>query len=212
MCVAAVMACSSEAPPVAAPCGNAGAGSHPDTTQAASCVSFVQRLLDCEVITGTRLGGCQDDNPVLICAWACAQKATCAQIKNSYCADAVNSYRGCLNECKSPPPLFTCDDGSQIDARWQCDGAADCPNGEDEVCAQGTFTRDSGVTIPAAWQCDQVIDCTGGEDERDCTGAPMISCDTGESIPASRECNGVEDCPNGEDERDCAMLTCDLAP
>ena len=213
MCVALVVACSSEDPaPAAAPCGNAGAGSHPDNGQAASCANYLQRLLDCEVITGSRLAGCADDDPILACAWDCMQKASCAQIKTSYCDDAFNSYAGCLNECNSLPPPFTCDDGSQIDARWQCDGVADCPNGEDENCVQGTFTCDSGATIPAAWQWDQVLDCTGGEDERDCPGAPMIACDTGESIPASSECNGVADCPQGEDELECAMLTCDLVP
>src|SRR4051794_12421675 len=151
--LALVVACSSEEPPVTAPpCDNAGGAGHGGPAHAATCANFVQTLLDCEVIAGPRVSGCDDDSPVLACVWDCMQKATCVQMKSWYCGNAFNSYSGCLNECNSAPLEFTCDDGSLIDAGWQCDGVADCPHGEDEseICTQGgMFTCNSGVNIPA---------------------------------------------------------------
>jgi hypothetical protein len=199
--VALVVACSSD------PCQNAPAPG--TTTEKATCQRWIQRLLDCEVIAGTRLSGCQDDDPILPCTWACMQKATCKQIKSSYCNNSFNSYAGCLNECHESPPPFVCDDGTQINALRQCDGVSDCPNGEDEDCTQGYFTCNDGKLIPESWVCDNSIDCTGGEDEAGCPPPPMATCETGESILASAECNGVPDCPDGDDEANCARLTCD---
>ena len=203
--VVLALACSSEHSPNSA---DEGAGGQADA-QTATCAHLVQRLLDCKAISSARLSGCQDADPTLLCAWDCMKKASCIEIKASYCDNAFNDYAECLEACHTLTPQFVCDDGSHIEARWHCDGASDCPNGEDEVCKPGMFACNNAVRIPASWQCDQVTDCAEGEDERDCPDEAMISCEDGESIPASRECNGVEDCGGGDDERGCAKLTCD---
>jgi hypothetical protein len=181
------------------------------SAKAATCDHWIQRLLDCEVIAGSRLSGCADDDPILPCVWDCMGKATCKQIKASYCNNSFNSYAGCINECHMlPPPPFVCNEGTEIDARRQCDGVRDCPNGDDEDgCTQGYFSCDNDVSIPASWQCDSVKDCAGGEDEHGCPDGPMFTCADGETLPADRQCNAVPDCPDGDDEIDCAILTCD---
>ena len=205
MYVAVAVACSAEH------CDDMDDSGAAKAPLAANCDHFVQRLLDCEVIAGTRVSGCSDDDPILPCVWDCMGKATCKQIKSSYCSGAFNSYAGCVNECHMlPPPPFVCNDGTKINAFWQCDGVADCPNGDDEdYCTQGYFYCNDGVQIPASWQCDNVKDCASGEDEHGCPDGPMFTCDDGESLPAEKECNGAPDCPDGEDEMNCASLTCD---
>lgn len=188
-------------------CGNMnGAAS---TQEPANCTNYVQRLIDCQVIGGTRVSGCDESNPILACVWECMEKATCAELKSWYCQNFFNSYGGCLNECNAMPAQFTCDDGSRIDATHACDGVADCPGGEDEDCTQGYFTCDDGKQIPDSWVCDGLVQCSAGEDENGCPPGPMFTCDDGTTIPESLECNGAVECAGGEDEYDCAKLTCD---
>jgi hypothetical protein len=186
-------------------------GGLPDAAvEPVSCANWIQRLIDCQVIAGHRVSGCVEDDPILPCAWACMQNATCTQIKASYCNNSFNGYAGCINECNQMPLMYTCDDGSKIELLRTCDGIPDCPNGDDETdCTTGYFTCKGGQNIPQKWVCDGVVDCPSGEDEAGCPAGPMYTCDTGESLPADRECNGFKDCPNGEDETDCASLTCE---
>ena len=172
----------------------------------ATCQSFVQTLTDCEVIQGTHFKGCADDDPTLQCLADCVAKAACEEIKETYCYHSFTGYAECLQACKKPRD-FACGDGSTIAATWQCDGVADCPGGEDEECADGTFDCAGGPSIPAGWRCDGVEDCSGGDDEADCH--PAFRCDDGTMVPVSQECDRFVDCTNGEDERDCTMLTCE---
>ncbi len=190
-------------------CHDMGKAASGSTEEPATCANFIQRLLDCEVVDGTRVSGCDENDPILPCVWVCMEKATCVEIKSSYCNDSFNSYAGCVNECHMAPEQFTCDDGSHIPAAKTCDGAPDCPNGEDEDCTQGAFTCHDGSTIPESWQCDGIRQCPAGEDEDGCPAGPMFTCDDGATIDESLECNGVTDCAGGEDEDDCARLTCD---
>ncbi len=185
---------------------DAHAGAPPTGDGKATCQSFVQTLTDCEVIRGTHFKGCSDDDPTLQCLASCVADAACDEIKETYCYHSFTGYAECLQACKKPRD-FVCGDGSTIAATWQCDGVADCPGGEDEECADGTFACAGGPSIPAGWRCDGVEDCSGGDDEADCH--PDFRCDDGTLVPASQECDRFVDCPNGEDERDCTMLTCE---
>jgi hypothetical protein len=181
----------------------------PDPSQTQSCTNWIQRLVDCKIIAGHRVSGCDDTSYKFPCLWDCTQKATCAQMKGWYCNSAFNSYSGCLNECDMLPIPFTCDDGSRIDLSKACDGVADCPNGEDEDCTQGYIACDDGTMVPERDRCDGSTDCADGSDEVGCPPGPMFLCDSGDSIPADHQCNGAPDCPDGSDEFDCASKTCD---
>jgi hypothetical protein len=176
-----------------------------------TCASFVGMLVDCGVITGTRLAGCEDDNPLLPCVAGCVESASCEEIEAAYCNLEPNAFAECATACETsqPTPEFVCNNGAPIQASWRCDGVSDCPNGEDEACPGGMLVCEDGLRIPAGWQCDGVSDCAGGEDELDCGSSPSITCRDGTTIPASRQCDGVADCADEEDELDCTRLACD---
>ncbi|XP_063823321.1 uncharacterized protein LOC135073168 isoform X2 [Ostrinia nubilalis] len=84
----------------------------------------------------------------------------CNQYSSSNCVAA-----------KSPcyPRELPCGDGTCIPRDWICDGAADCPAGEDEdrcvTCEANEFKCPSGGCILKRWMCDGYTDCPGGEDE-----------------------------------------------
>jgi hypothetical protein len=174
----------------------------------ATCASFVRMLTDCGLLTGTRLAGCDDDNPLLACAADCVRTASCDAVQAMYCGGSYNDFALCLDECRAtlPLPEFPCGDGTRVPARWTCDGATDCENGADEDCPEGMFACESGLEIPLGWQCDGVSDCSSGEDELDC--GPPFSCASGAAVARSRECDGTPDCTDADDELDCATLTC----
>ncbi|HTQ03496.1 MAG TPA: LDL receptor domain-containing protein [Polyangiaceae bacterium] len=178
-----------------------------DTTP--TCARYLKLLTDCGVVTGTRLAGCADSNPILPCATACIESAGCDAIEADYCDGSYDDFAECLDACQQslPPPTFVCADGTVLPASYRCDGSRDCPDGSDEQCPPGKFTCDDGLQIPAGWQCDGVDDCSNGEDERDC-GLPNFTCNDGTILPPSRECDGTADCAGGEDELDCTKLTC----
>jgi hypothetical protein len=191
--------------------GSAGGASGSGGTGEAACESLVGKLTDCGVLSGTRLAGCTNDQPVLPCAMACVANAECSEIEAMYCHASYNDYALCLEACHEglPLPEFVCSDGSRIPASYTCDLVEDCPEGEDEDCPEGMFLCESGLSIEAGWECDGVEDCPDGDDERDCRDSPMVSCGDGSTIVASRECDGSVDCATGVDEQDCAKLECE---
>lgn len=115
-----------------------------------SCDTFVKRLVDCGVLIGTKLRGCEDDKPVLPCVTECAKQANCDDIAVAYCEGRFNGYAGCLATCRlaAAPPEFVCNDGTRIRASWQCDNAPDCPDGEDEDCPDLRFPCNDGRVLP----------------------------------------------------------------
>ncbi|XP_063548407.1 uncharacterized protein LOC134755759 isoform X3 [Cydia strobilella] len=62
-----------------------------------------------------------------------------------------------------------CSDGTCIPRDWICDGAHDCPAGEDEnicgTCQPHEFRCESGTCIHSRWKCDGYADCPDGDDE-----------------------------------------------
>ncbi|XP_066980334.1 uncharacterized protein [Macrobrachium rosenbergii] len=90
---------------------------------------------------------------------------------------------------------------------WICDGAPDCPNGEDEIgCDKSPcdgFRCWDNVCIPSAWRCDGHRDCKDGDDEYSCSGCNEgeIACSTvGFCFYPNATCDGIPDCPDGWDE------------
>ena len=218
-CLLLVVACSGEHGSTQKPSDMSAAGAageqpqkpepqNPDEPIPSTCAGFVRRLTECGVLTGTRFARCKDDSPALACLVSCATGASCDDIINAYCAADPNEYADCALKCRELPMGFTCNDGTIIRATWKCDGTPDCPDGEDEDCADGTFVCQGGQHIPAGWHCDGNNDCPGAEDEADCPDSPMFVCDDGVVRPESDECDGVPDCAGGEDEADCTKLVC----
>jgi hypothetical protein len=69
----------------------------------------------------------------------------------------------------SLPPPFECGDGTKIMPWFECDFAADCPDGSDEyVECPGAFACADGQVIAQDWLCDGISDCAAGDDEANC--------------------------------------------
>jgi hypothetical protein len=114
----------------------------------------------------------------------------------------------------------TCDSGDQIPPSRVCNGAVDCPDGDDEqgcpiACARScdvTGTRCTvdcdffcadGTTIPQDAVCDGIATCPGGDDEHCVDQFRCFEDPEGLGIDFGRVCDTVTDCPMGEDERQC---------
>uniref|UniRef100_A0A182P409 Terribly reduced optic lobes n=1 Tax=Anopheles epiroticus TaxID=199890 RepID=A0A182P409_9DIPT len=112
---------------------------------------------------------------------------------------------------------FTCYDGKCIDQDAQCDGTADCSEGEDEQCgpvecdeSREFFCRADNSCIPKESVCDGQPQCSDGEDEN-CEACPRNTwqCDYGQCIPLEQKCDGNIDCPDDiSDERNCPNNRC----
>ncbi|XP_074753624.1 SCO-spondin-like [Athene noctua] len=146
---------------------------------------------------------CHDGSDELGCAgdcepghFPCANGTEC--VPYGHLCDGVPHCRDHSDEsadrCGSTavPPclgLFTCDDGVCLNVSQVCDGATDCPWGEDEVACESR--------VP-----------TGGSNQ---TRGPCAeySCRGGECITFHQVCDGVPDCRAGggppQDELDCGM-------
>ena len=114
----------------------------------------------------------------------------------------------------------TCDSGDQIQPSRICNGAVDCPDGDDEQgcpidCQRncdvtGTsctvaceFFCADGTTIPQDDVCDGTATCPGGDDEHCVDQFRCFEDPEGLGIDFARVCDTIADCPMGEDERQC---------
>jgi hypothetical protein len=149
---------------------------------------------------------------------------------------AFQCSNGCLYSvasCEQAGGGFTCNDGTIIQAAYECDQIVDCPDSSDETnCAGGagggtggggttggdTFTCNNGnEIIQAAYLCDQIVDCSDGSDENNCGGTTtggsgggnVFVCNNGGTVPASYQCDGYLDCTDSSDEANCGGTTGD---
>ncbi|KAJ8024783.1 Sortilin-related receptor [Holothuria leucospilota] len=104
-----------------------------------------------------------------------------------------------------------------------CDGASNCPLGDDEVncaatatsspvpCVLGQFECNDGSCISVSKSCDNIMDCPNGEDEANCqvqTCAVKFQCKTdGVCLEENKWCDGTSDCTDGSDEMDCGSCS-----
>ncbi|XP_022104410.1 low-density lipoprotein receptor-related protein 2-like isoform X2 [Acanthaster planci] len=116
---------------------------------------------------------------------------------------------------------YKCADASCIRQFQECNGHADCPNGEDEQGCVGrcrtdmTCEDDPGICIGWSKRCNNVTDCADGSDEQNCIdhrrdtcSDVSFNCSDGTCILQSWRCDTVEDCPDGSDEVNCEGYTC----
>jgi hypothetical protein len=100
------------------------------------------------------------------CAIACHHEAGCAVLESIGRGDEPpESYTRCVAKCSEP---FRCDEGgTTIDARWRCDGEADCRDGADEDGCQ-YFECEDGQLVSEDARCDEWSECADGSDEEGC--------------------------------------------
>jgi hypothetical protein len=106
------------------------------------------------------------------CLTRCWLAASCADIDDYLCEDALNALDRCVSQCPwQPPDGFRCADGSLVPHALVCNLEADCPDQEDEVDC-GEFRCSNGERIPASSaRCDGWEDCLDGSDERACASS-----------------------------------------
>ncbi len=142
----------------------------------------------------------EPDNDEDRCVSTCVAQASCSELTAVACDSAAPGLGACMSDCE---PKFTCTDGTEIPASYECDAYQDCTDNSDEhgACPQ-PYTCSDGEQIPANYYCDGYNDCTDGGDEgTTCPNyEPPFACGDGEEIPASYKCDDYEDCANGADE------------
>ncbi|GFO42342.1 G-protein coupled receptor grl101-like [Plakobranchus ocellatus] len=122
-------------------------------------------------------------------------------------------YYPCRSEGTSSPFVSRVIPFSQV-----CDGAIDCPTGDDEgscngfrdtSCSPNQFCCKSGQCVPLEAKCDLLKDCQDGSDEKDCElDCPHGQCPSGRCLPKSWFSDGQEDCDDGFDEQSNSLSTC----
>lgn len=100
------------------------------------------------------------------CVIACHYHAGCGVLQSiADDEEPPDSYSRCVSQCIEP---FRCDGGATtIDARWRCDGQADCSDGADEHGCQ-YFECDDGQLVSHDARCNEWDECGDGSDEEDC--------------------------------------------
>lgn len=172
----------------------------------------------CDILSEGQFGpstGFPDEGPGAeeLCEANCIISASCEQLVDGICRDIISvELQVCLDSCEDLAPVFTCVNGEQIPAEWECDGGADCEDGSDEVgCPEPVvFECASGdETVPESFACDGGEDCEDGSDEVGCPAPVVFECADGQTVPAGYQCDSDPDCEDGSDETGCAEFTCD---
>uniref|UniRef100_A0A7E4VIW5 Very low-density lipoprotein receptor n=1 Tax=Panagrellus redivivus TaxID=6233 RepID=A0A7E4VIW5_PANRE len=104
--------------------------------------------------------------------------------------------------CTEEEGFYQCKSGKCIPDPWVCDGARDCPDGDDEIhvkCGSGE-TVCSGLHFECVdphsgqkkcarpeWRCDGFVDCAKGIDEENCERPqPQLAALPGQITPNNR--------------------------
>ncbi|XP_063357924.1 uncharacterized protein LOC134647504 [Cydia amplana] len=121
------------------------------------------------------LDGCESDIP--------HELRTILNCKQYSSANCVAARTPCERQ------EMPCSDGTCIPRDWICDGAHDCPAGEDEnicgTCQPHEFRCESGTCIHSRWKCDGYADCPDGDDESEarCGGVEELGEEPAGSAP-----------------------------
>ncbi|XP_048480934.1 low-density lipoprotein receptor-related protein 4 [Plutella xylostella] len=124
---------------------------------------------------------------------------------------------GCHQPCNKAS--FSCQTSCTcIAMEKRCDGAADCPDAEDEAgCARAcdelenrTLCSSGAVCIALDWLCDGDNDCGDFSDETHCVNCTrdQFQCANGLCIHKEWVCDGDNDCQDHSDEQNCTKGTC----
>ncbi|XP_071542454.1 uncharacterized protein [Panulirus ornatus] len=112
-----------------------------------------------------------------------------------------------VSECYSGLQVRCPNSERCVSPYWICDGAPDCPDGEDEVGCDKTpcdgFRCWDDTCVAAAWRCDGQRDCQDGDDEYACPhcGSEELRCPRGGAcLSHNATCDGVYHCQDGWDE------------
>jgi hypothetical protein len=145
----------------------------------ASCADGNDRLKECGFFDSGAFG-CTEATEFSKCELACAMVVSCDTLISYHCAETDEELLSAAEDFADECPvdcftmIFTCDDGEEIPAAYECDGASDCGDESDEHSGCGIFTCEDGMEIMGNFECDGYFDCDDGSDEHD--GCATLSC------------------------------------
>ena len=166
-------------------------GGTPLTADEKLAKALYAKFTSCGLVTGVsatrpyNVGTAEDESDR--CGANCMIKATCADLKATFCSRQYNDFAECWGNCTSEPADgFQCGDSTHkvIPYSSVCDNDSsttlDCPNKKDEdpaLCAsRGVFTCKDGDKVPQSFVCDgrretgsvSKMGCKDGSDENCC--------------------------------------------